>query len=233
MLTKVRNFLHQPQRQPEVDTAAIEWAHQCALTPDNWKLEQYIRQLVFLPCDLKAGGVNHDIIKDVINGPVYEDMVYTSKKYTFWKKDLGGHSFPIALPGDYRPNAFTTFPVEPAPIKGSLYFVPGSFMKELDKHRQNGVQFRRERVDVRISYRTVSFDPPSIDEATLLPQLKRRPLPQLHDGFTTVPAWMYFGVVEYWDNMIGGIFKSQMNTFQHQPKRVWIDKFYKFPDDDG
>lgn len=198
------------------DYEAIEWANQCILTPDNWKLEQYVRQLIFLPCDMKKGHRNHGLIEDHINGPVYED-VYTAQEYTFWKKDLGEASFPVVLPGDYRPDAFTPYEVEAAPIKGELYFIPGHHMKELDKHRLNGVQFVRDRVNIRIPYRTVSFN-------------KERPLPVIsdHKYFNTVPAWMYMGVKDYWDPQIGGIFQSQMDLYEHDNPRVWIKKYYKF-----
>lgn len=205
----------------QLDYEAIEWALQCHMTPDNWKLEQYIRQLVFVPCDMKKGGNNHHLIKDFINGPSYEDA-YTSKEYTFWKKDLGGHSFPIVLPGDYRPDSFLgppemVEPIESAPIKGELYFIPGSHVKELDKHRVNGVQFTRDRVNIRIPYRTVAFN-------------KERPLPVIsdHQFFSTVQAWMYVGVKDYWNPQIGGIFKSQMDLYEHDKPRVWIKRFYQF-----
>jgi hypothetical protein len=205
-------------KQPEEvvdDVAAIEWAHQNESTPDMWKLEQFIRQAIFVPCDMKKGGVNHHLIEEAINGPVYEDT-YTADEYTFWKKDLGGHSFPIVLPKDYRPDAHTIVPVESAPIKGELYYIRPTQFAKLDTHRGTG-RFFRERVKIRIPYRTVSYGPKKV-----LPEISN------HSYFTTITAWMYMGVQQYWDPMIGGIFKSQMDLYEHDQPRVWIKQYYKF-----
>lgn len=199
----------------ELDAEAAEWAAQCDQTPDNWRLEQFIRQLIFVPDDMKKGGKNHDLIEEAINGPVHLD-VYTADQYTFWLKDLGGHSFPVVLPGSYRPDAYTIVPVEAAPIKGELYFIRPSQFILLDKHKQNGVQFRRERVSIRIPYRTVKYGPHDV-----LPKISQH-------MFVTTPAWMYVGVTEYWDPMIGGVFKGQMDLYEHDTKRVWMEKYYKF-----
>ncbi len=214
MLKALKNFLHPPQ-QEDIDPI-VEWAHQNEHTPDMWKLEQYIRQLIFVPCDMKEGGNNHSLIAEAINGPSYKDA-YTADEYTFWKKDLGGYSFPIVLPKDYRPDGFTIVPVESAPIKGELYFIRPPQFKVLDNHKNRGLQFTRERVGIRIPYRTVSYGP-------------KRPLPVIsnHNYFATVQAWMYIGVKEYWHDMIGGIFKSQMDLYVHDQPRVWIKKYYKF-----
>lgn len=212
MFEALRKYL--PDRVQDLDPEATEWAAQCNLTPDNWKLEQFIRQLIFVPDDMKKGGKNHDLISEAINGPTHSS-VYTADPYTFWLKDLGGHSYPIVLPANYKPDAFTIVPVEAAPIQGELYFIRPSQFVLLDKHKQNGVQFRRDRVSIRIPYRTVSYGP------AVLPKISQH-------YFTTITAWMYTGVTEYWDPMIGGVFRSQMDLFEHETPRAWMKHYYKF-----
>jgi hypothetical protein len=199
---------------------AIEWAHQNELTPDLWRLEQFVRQRIFVPCDMKRGGKNHEIIESAVNGPIFLD-VYTARDYTLWKKDLGSHSFPVALPGDYKPDAFTIVPVEAAPIKGELYHInPLQFVK-LDKLRHPSM-FYRERVPIRIPYRTVKYRFGGEGTTDKFPTISN------HNYFVTVDAWMYFGIEEYWDPMIGGIFKSQMDLYEHDQPRQWMKHFYKF-----
>ncbi len=69
---------------------------------------------------------------------------------------------------------------------------------------------------IRVPYRLVRYG-------------KLQPLPRISTHyFYSVPAWMYVGVQSYWDNQIAGIFKSQMDLYEHDTKRIWIDKFYKF-----
>lgn len=226
MLTRLKRIFSPEEAVPE--EAAIEWAHQNELTPDFWRLEQYIRQWLFVPDDMKRGGVNHHLIEEAINGPIETD-VYTAHPYTMWKKDLGTQSYPIVLPADYVPSGRTIVPVEPAPIKGELYGIRPSAFISLDKHKLNGLQFFRTRVDVRVSYRTVRYERMTIDPETLLPVGSRRPLPIISEhGFVQFPAWMYQGFPDYWDPQLNGIFRSQMDLYEHDRPRVWIKKYYCF-----
>lgn len=187
-------------------------------TPDLWKLEQFAFQNIFVSDDLMTGKKHHSIIKDAAySGEPIHPVCYTFDKFTFFKKDLGEHSFPVSLPWDYRPTSHLRWPVVPARVKGELYTIrPKSFI-ELDKLRLNGVQFHRQRVRVVLPYREVRFD-------------KKHILPNITDDYIlTTTAWMYVGAPKYWDDQIGGIFQScqvDTNTFD-QPKK-WIDEFYKF-----
>jgi len=216
MLNFLKGFRKPSSVEEELpDLNAIAWAHQNDSTPDMWKLEQFKRQAIFVCCDMKKGGINHRLIEEAINGDVYQDT-YTADEYTLWKKDLGGQSFPVVLPKDYRPDGHTLVPVESAPIKGELYYINPTQFIQLDLHRPVG-QFFRERVNIRIPYRTVSYGPKKV-----LPEISN------HNYFSTVPAWMYMGVRDYWHPMIGGIFKGQMDLYEHDQPRPWIKQYYKF-----
>jgi len=186
--------------------------------PDIWKLEMYMRQLIFVPDDLKYGGPNHQLISESswTKEPLHP-ACYTHSNYTFWKKDLGDKSYPVVLPENYRPSGFIRGEIIPAPIKGELWAIRPSCFRVLDKHRNYGVQFIRDRVPITYPYREIGFN-------------KKQPLPKISDEyFTTVTAWMYIGIPEYWDPQIGGIFQtSHMDVYEHDVPKPYVKQFYKF-----
>jgi hypothetical protein len=209
MLNVVKNLFRRPSLEKVPDTI---------FTDDFWKLEQYMFQLIFVADELKRGGKYHSFIAEHSRSPEpVHPSCYTSGEYHFFKKDLGeGHSFPFALPSNYKPSAFLRYPPEPARIKGELWAIRPKAFISLDIHRQNGVMFRRERV--RITYPT-----------TPIAYSTQNPLPHiLPDQIATVMAWMYIGIPTYWDDQIGGIFQNQLELREHEAKKIWIDKFYKF-----
>lgn len=186
-----------------------------SLTPDIWKLEQFTRQLLFVPCDLKTGGRNNELLRQAsfVPLPVYP-LCYTTNKFTFWKKDLGKLSFPVPLPEGYRPSNFVRWEVEPARIQGELWSIRPRAFISLDILRQNTLQFRRERVRIACPWRDVYR---TVSNAHISP-----------DYIINIPAWMYIGVQNYWDPQIGGLFASaQIDTREHYPT-PWIDKYYCF-----
>lgn len=202
--------------EKSIDPAMDHWHRQCEMTPDIWKLEQYHRQLIFVADDMQTGGKNNKLVAEAsFTAEPAHPTVYTHHKYTFWKKDLGVHSYTIILPEGYRPTGFVRYPVEPARIRGELWAIRPSQFILLDKHKQNGVQFKRDRVRIKLPSRFVCYD-------------DKRPLPNITDQpFHTVTAWLYTGVPDYWDAQIGGIFaSSQMETQDHTAKA--IQKFYSF-----
>lgn len=187
-------------------------------TPDIWQLEQYKRQLIFVPDDMKTGMPNNKLIADAsfIPRPKYP-VCYTRTSFTMWKKDLGKASFPVILPDVYRPTGFVRWEVEAAPIQGELWSIEPSRFILLDNHKQNGVMFQRQRVDITLPYREVGWG------ATKLPKIGN----DINTVFT--PAWMYVGVTEYWDAQIGGVFaRSQVEPKQPDLPRRRHNKFYAF-----
>lgn len=200
-------------------TSEVEiWHGQCKLTPDIWKLEQFMFQPIFIPDEMKLGKKQHDLIKEASysDGPLHPE-VYTSEKFTFWKKDLGVESFPIAMEYPYRPSGYCRVQPVPARIQGELYQIRPSQIIKLDIHRQNGVQFRRVKKDILVPYREVRYS-------------KERPDPKLsEERIYPLQAWMYVGIPEYWDDMIGDMFTiRELNHFAHETPKKWIDDFYKF-----
>lgn len=184
---------------------------------DYCKLEQYMFQLVFVADEMMKGKKHHSFISEYAHHPEpLHPSVYTSSPFHFFFKDLGhGHSYPFALPSDFKPDGWLRGREDPGRIRGELWAVRPRAFISLDIHKQVGVQFRRERI--RITYPT-----------TPIAWSNGRPLPKiLPDVVKTIEAWMYIGIPEYWKDQIGGIFQNQMQRYEHLPKKIWIDQFYK------
>lgn len=201
----------------DINPEAYEWHRQNVMTPDLWKLIQYQRQLIFVADDMMRGHKNHALIADAAALAVTHPTCYSLDKFTMWHKDLGHHSFPILMEETYKPTAFNRWPPELARVKGELYAIRPPQFIVLDKHRQNGVQFRRKRIAVTLPYRQVLYS-------------KARPLPEISREYVhTVQAWTYVGIPEYWDKQFGDLFRtSGIDLREHDVPRPWIDKFYKF-----
>lgn len=194
------------------------WAHQNQHSPDLWRLMQYQRQWIFIPDDMKMGHRHHKLISEESASGVdpFHPACYTRKNYTLWKKDLGTESFPIAFEESFKPSNFVRWPPEPARIMGELYAIRPSQFILLDNHRQNGVQFIRKRVDISIPYVEARYS-------------KEKPLPVLKDCLHTLQAWMYLGVPQYWDPLLGGVFDTHsLPLYEHETPRIWMKHFYKY-----
>lgn len=201
------------------DPEAEKWHRQNILTPDMWRLEQSMFQLIFIPDDMMFGKLNnHMIAEHARDGetPLHPSC-FTFERYTFWKKDLGDQSFPIALEKGFEPSGYLRVRPIPAKIKGQLYAILSSKIKTLDIHRQNGVQFQRVRTKVSLPYRHVSYSVKS-------------PLPNISpDYLHTIEAWMYVGIPTYWDDLIGDMFTvRECNKFALDTPKFWAEEYYKF-----
>lgn len=189
-------------------------------TPDQWKLEQFFETPVFIPDDMKTGGKNHDIVRDITPGGIpLNPIVYTHNKFLAFKRDLGKeHSTALIMPPEYQASGFITKGTSPHPgkIQGELYSVYANKLYLLDKHMQNGVKFVRQRVKITYPWRYVSYG-------------KEHPLPRIsaHSYSDRLTAWMYIGIPSYWDPMIGGVFAKAMDLVEHEQPRPWIGEFYK------
>lgn len=203
----------------ETDPVAAKWSQQCVLTPDIWKLEQSMFQLIFLPDDMMRGRINNHLIADAGRDgdtPVHP-ACFTLERFTMYQKDLGELSFPIPMKKEYEPTNWLRVRPRPAKIKGQLYAILSPRIIRLDIHRQNGVQFTRVRQNISLPYREVRYD-------------KSSPIPQISKDFLkTVEAWMYIGIPEYWDDQIGDMFTvRECEKFELDQPKFWIEDYYKF-----
>lgn len=201
------------------EPAAVEWHQQCSMTPDIWKIEQSMYQLIFIPDDMMRGQPNNHLIADAGRDgetPVHP-ACFTLERFTFWKKDLGVNSFAIPMEKSFEPSGYLRVKATPAKIKGQLYAILSPRIKKLDIHRQNGVQFTRKRQMISLPYRQVRFN-------------KERPLPNLSEEYLiSVEAWMYVGIPAYWDDLIGDMFQvRECSKFELDTPKFWMEEYYKF-----
>lgn len=220
MFQAVKEFF----QKTETDPVAAKWHKQCIMTPDIWKLEQSMYQLIFLPDDMMEGKVNHHLIEGAIrNDKPVHPACFTFERYTMFKKDLGDLSFPIPMERTYEPTNWLRVRPTPAKIKGQLFAILSPRIIKLDIHRQHGVQFIRKRQEISLPYREVSFNDKSDAELySKLPVISPYRL-------RTISAWMYTGIPEYWDNLIGDMFTvRECNKEALNQPQFWVDEYYKF-----
>jgi hypothetical protein len=168
-------------------------------TPDIFHLEQFKSQLLFVHDDMAQLQPNHDLIKEgSLSGFYPFNYGYTTKSYSFLKKNLGLKSFPIALdiPIDVA-NQLPTYMSEEYRIRGELYAIrPLQFLK-LDTHRQNGVQFIRRRVNINIGYKKLYHHSITDSKGVYHSEYNLG-----KEQMLTVQAWMYVGREEYWRDQL-------------------------------
>lgn len=186
-------------------------------TNDQWVLEQYLTQLLFVPDAMKEGGKFHeDLLARTYDEKCHNPSCYTDKQFHAYKRDMQEHSDAIILPGDFKASNFVFNPPEASRIQGELYSVKAGELYLLDKLRLNGVQFIRQRVKIMYPFRYVTYS-------------KKNPNPEISPhGFKTCVAWMYVGLPSYWDPLIGGVLCKPLNLFEHDPPRLWIGKYFRF-----
>lgn len=168
-------------------------------TPDTWRLCSREFQRLFVYDNYMKGHTEHQNMLDVRGE--YQAIGYMHETdLSLWKKQLGRASFPVALIGAEVPYS---------PVKGELYKVPTDFIFELDKLRENGLQFQRVRTKIRVPQREVVWLKERVE---LHPRIKgnaelayaQNLEPELHSTITVeavdkhIDAWVYIGMPDYW-----------------------------------
>lgn len=175
-------------------------------TPDVTILQQQATQLLFVGDDMKLGHRRHHLLGD---GAEFKYEAWTKHAYSFFKKKLGKETFPI--PFDEK-TELAPFSV----IRGELWSVHSNTIIELDRHRQNGLQFLRQEVPVVVHYRTVLWNW-KIDKVTHVSRVQDK----------VIPVWMYLGNPEYWNELLdAGFVFSKVN--QKPYREGSSGKYYEF-----
>lgn len=182
-------------------------------TPDILTLSQYQRQLIFVADDMMKGGKLFEYIEETsLTGRWPMSGGYTQDSFYFWQKALGDQSHPVALRNEV--SGYCRNPPEKARIRGELFSIRPSQFEKLDFLRDNTVQFTRERVGIVIPHYKTIFD-------------KAHPVPEIIQLSTVIPAWMYVGNHDYWDDQLGGVFSSkEIPLLEHS--RAEIGKYYSY-----
>lgn len=181
-------------------------------TPDIVKLENLEGHLVLIHDDLKFEHRRHSLVQ-------YADMLafdaYTADNFSMWTVRMGKDSYPIAM----KQKSFVPHCV----VHGELYFVDTATLVSLDRYRQNGVIFQRERVPIRVPYVKAWID------GNLEPR-------QTNILYETMDCWMYTAVPSYWNDRIdGGILFSKTSIHHFAPNKHDLGdkgRFYRFSAED-
>jgi hypothetical protein len=217
MLQRLKRFLTSTS-EAATATSVADWASQNQYTPDIWQLEQFEWQHIFVPYPFQMDfSSEKEMLEAVRLGRPTHPTCYTRHPFHMFVKDLGKNSYPIPIPKEFEPSNFLRWPAIPARIRGQMWSIPPKLFISLDKAKQNGVQFRRQRVHITLPWREVKYDDKS-------------PLPYITDDYVvTKSAWMYIGLPDYWHDQIGGIFTScQVEHKEFVTPKKWIDRFYEF-----
>ena len=213
-------------------------ADEYSWTPDADQLEEYELTPVFIHCNLMHGGIRHPILKDIYvakdeNGLSINYNAMTFDRFVVWQTRNGKDSYPVPLTpqkGDrtisLRSGTVSPYPVA-AHVKGKVYMVLSRYMKEIDKAKQNGVEFRRKQVLVHVPYRTIGVDTGAFPS---------------EENVSLRPAWMYIGVHKFWDDKAHPIHMDKCPLYDYtakvhegvpyflKPTKKWINEpWYFFP----
>lgn len=192
-------------------------------TSDLYQLEQKKAHLLFIHDDMAQLQPHHELLREGSCSGFYPvNYGYTTRKFTFVRKNLGLKSFPIALDIKDKDN-LPQYMADTYRIRGEIYPIRPAHFIELDNHRQNGVQFKRVRVNINIGsrkvYRHAITDSKGVSHA------------EYNFGkeeMCTQQCWMYVGREEYWkDQLESGFFDFQPIEIVRED-RVWLQEYYQY-----
>lgn len=198
-------------------------------TPDIGKLERTMRWLLFVPDEMQQAHPDHSRLS---RHAKQIGSAFTVDTFTLWKErkhvDLKvTRAIPLRI--QYGKEAFYTSPTAAIrrPVRGELYFVNALTLIKLDRHRENGVRFVRERVEVLMPrteihlkknlFGTTNAGKPYGEYIKEEKRLLGSPL----------NVWMYVGVPEYWEQQLDGGHGFALVRY-FQPNNSLLSKFYYF-----
>lgn len=211
-------------------------------TPDIAQLESHAFQLFFAYDRLQPDFSDYEkVIKEHV---IHAGMAFTNEKFVMQKFCLGKDSYPVIQ----RRNYIIT---PPRRIKGQLYYIESAVIKELDSMARNGVEFKRELLEIYMPYTQLKKPRPMLygkewEEAKERGEPEGRSRAEYeavfgtaHPSFhirknTILKAYTYVGINDYWDGLsnpeeFGGITPMSWGNVQaykaHDPE---IGTYYHF-----
>lgn len=181
------SFRRKPKPADAVVPPMSFWGEENKFTTDLNFLEMSEYQRVFVCDELMENRFRHNRIKELA-ADVSPLEAITNQIFGVVRRQTDMTVIPLR-------RRFANVPL--ARVKGELYAVRSSKMPILDALKQNGLLFRRERVKLLIPYRTLTrkFDANERDiyeRSNSLSPFKE----------STLSAWMYIGVPEYWEQVL-------------------------------
>ena len=194
-------------------------------TPDIALLEEYEWQAVFVTDELKKKFVKHELLGE---DRQYCFPAFTQKSYHYWQSNQPWEG---AIPFEClqtRNNIVGWPPI--AKIKGEVYLIRPQRFLELDRYKQNTVQYVRDRIRLVVPFRRIEWvkDRYGPDVYKFFQQ------PEHFHGKSTftsdehvyiVRAWFYEGKPAYWDPIITAYDYGHVETF-HSKNRRWCQEYY-------
>lgn len=184
-------------------------------TPDIAIIQQKETQLLFVYDEMMDGYSEFSLIKE---HSIKLGTVFTNDMFVMYKRKLGEDSYAIALDESF-------FQAQRGIIRGELYAVKSPRFAELDTVYQNGVEFERRRVSVKMPYYHFGWRTKFNSEGCKVPD-------GMFKEYRTVDikCFMYVGIQEHWHQMMGegeGFFLyERVRTFD--PKNPDLKTYYHF-----
>lgn len=196
-------------------------------TPDVSTLEEYEWQLYFAPDETKKDHLKHDLIG---SDRQYKFPGFTQQNYHYW-----AHAAPFLPPIPLVPaapvNLLPFFPPV-AKIKGEVYAIRPQRFLELDKYKQNGVEYQRQRIRLIVPYRKVlwlkdhNLDPSfGVQDVFSRSRYTGNSTKTSEEYVAIIRAWMYIGKPEFWDPLISAYDYTSVETFYAKSRR-WCEQYY-------
>ena len=183
-------FIYPAERMTEI-------AERYKYSPDISFLQRHETQLLFVVDELMSFHRKHDLIVN----PIKTWSAFTLEPFSMMKKRMGVESYPIPIRerfGEWS-KELGGAGVPWTSIKGEIYALrPNGDWADIDTYYRNGVEFKRERIHIRIPTYT------RIDG-----KIKKRE--------DLCRAWMYIAVPDFWINMI--------TDFDFKPVRTFVPHF--------
>jgi gamma-glutamylcyclotransferase (GGCT)/AIG2-like uncharacterized protein YtfP len=196
-------------------------------TPDLLEIESTETQLLFVYNELMAGRSKYLELMGL--HAHLEATAYTQEpNWVLWKKDLGALSFPIALPGvDHgkvhlqKQHIQLPFPTRgtASKIKGELYSIASTSIKEIDNYMLNGVQFQRKKIRLVIPYHEIEIGEERDDNGSVC---SYHNTPKAY----IVRAWFYEGRPEHWDPILDYGYSSRIVGLYPSEKTYLNNHYY-------
>lgn len=192
-------------------------------SPDIAKLEEYDFQLFFACDETQTKHVKHNLIED----GSYICPAFSQKGFNYWQPEAPFLP-PVPMAAENYSNPMGNMPPV-AKIKGQLHAIrPYQFLL-LDNYKENGVQFRRERIRLLVPFRSVEF---LKDRYNLPERIERiseeggKTIGITKEAIVIIRAWMYIGVPEYWDKLISAFDYKSVQTYTAKNRR-WCHEYYQ------
>lgn len=196
-------------------------------TPDIAILEEYEWQLYFATDETKKDHLKHSLVGAESE---YKFPGFTQQGYNYWDHQAPFLP-PIPMKATSPENLLPFFPPV-AKIKGEVYAIRPQRFLELDRYKQNTVEYQRERVRLIVPYRKVlwlkdhNLDPAfGVQEVFARSRYAGSSIKTSEERVAIIRAWMYIGKPEFWDPLISAYDYTSVETF-HAKNRRWCDIYY-------